>query len=91
MPGQRVFGTTWRDTLPRASGTFAEYAVAPASQLIAMPEGLGFEEAAAPVMSGLVEFAKCPADQAAEAVARMLSHRARGQVVIRVDGRPTQG
>lgn len=51
-PGDEVFGSSWARTLDRP-GTFAELTVAPAAQLIAKPAGLGFEEAAASVMSGL--------------------------------------
>ncbi|QPE06035.1 NAD(P)-dependent alcohol dehydrogenase [Microbacterium schleiferi] len=43
--GDRVFGS--------AVGSFAEYAVANASSLAAMPEGLSFDEAAAIPVSGL--------------------------------------
>ena len=50
--GNEVFGSSWADDLA-TSGTFAEYAVAPASQLISKPAGLTFEDAAASVMSGL--------------------------------------
>ena len=50
--GDEVFGSSWADTLA-TPGTFAEFAVAPASQLIKKPAGLTFEEAAASVMSGL--------------------------------------
>ncbi len=52
QPGDEVFGSSWADTLA-TPGTFAEFAVAPASQLIKKPAGLTFEEAAASVMSGL--------------------------------------
>jgi NADPH:quinone reductase-like Zn-dependent oxidoreductase len=51
-PGEEVFGSSWSDALT-TSGTFAEAAVVPASQLIRKPAGLSFEEAAASVMSGL--------------------------------------
>jgi NADPH:quinone reductase-like Zn-dependent oxidoreductase len=47
-PGDEVFGSTWgRD------GTFAQYAVAPATQLAAKPAGLTFAAAAASAMCGL--------------------------------------
>lgn len=52
QPGDQVFGSSWADTLP-TPGTFAEFTVAPASQLIKKPASLTFEEAAASVMSGL--------------------------------------
>ncbi len=52
QPGDEVFGSSWADTLATA-GTFAEFTVAPASQLIKKPVSLTFEEAAGSVMSGL--------------------------------------
>jgi NADPH:quinone reductase-like Zn-dependent oxidoreductase len=52
QPGDEVFGSSWAGDLA-TSGTFAELAVVPASQLIKKPSGLTFEEAAASVMSGL--------------------------------------
>ena len=51
QPGDEVFGSSWADTLA-TQGTFAEFTVAPASQLIKKPAGLSFEDAAASVMSG---------------------------------------
>lgn len=51
-PGDQVFGSSWDSTLA-TTGTFAEYSVAPASQLIRKPAGLSFEEAAGSVMSGI--------------------------------------
>lgn len=53
QPGDEVFGSIWTNTLPTGAGTFAEYSVAPTSQLIEKPATLSFEEAAASVMSGL--------------------------------------
>jgi NADPH:quinone reductase-like Zn-dependent oxidoreductase len=52
QPGDEVFGSLWDATLA-TSGTFAELAVAPASQLIRKPADLTFEEAAGSVMSGI--------------------------------------
>jgi NADPH:quinone reductase-like Zn-dependent oxidoreductase len=52
QPGDEVFGSMW-DTTLATSGTFAELAVAPASQLIRKPANLTFEEAAGSVMSGI--------------------------------------
>ena len=52
QPGDEVFGSWWAGTLA-TRGTFAEFTVGPASQLIKKPVGLTFEEAAASVMSGL--------------------------------------
>jgi NADPH:quinone reductase-like Zn-dependent oxidoreductase len=51
-PGDEVFGSLWDASLA-TSGTFAEFAVAPAAQLIRKPAGLTFEEAAGSVMSGI--------------------------------------
>jgi NADPH:quinone reductase-like Zn-dependent oxidoreductase len=51
-PGDEVFGSTWAGARA-APGTFAEFTVVPASQLIKKPAGLTFEEAAASVMSGV--------------------------------------
>lgn len=53
-PGDHVFGSLWDNTLTtHPPGTFAEFTVAPASQLIKKPIGISFEEAAASVMSGI--------------------------------------
>jgi NADPH:quinone reductase-like Zn-dependent oxidoreductase len=52
QPGDEVFGSSWGATLA-TTGTFAEYSIAPASQLIKKPAGLSFEEAAGSVMSGI--------------------------------------
>jgi NADPH:quinone reductase-like Zn-dependent oxidoreductase len=52
-PGDEVFGSLWDNKITTQAGTFAEYSLAPASQLIKKPVGLTFEEAAASVMSGL--------------------------------------
>jgi NADPH:quinone reductase-like Zn-dependent oxidoreductase len=52
QPGDEVFGSSWADALA-TPGTFAEFTVVPASQLIEKPVGLTFEEAAASVMSGI--------------------------------------
>ena len=51
-PGDEVFGSSW-GAESAASGTFAEFAVVPAAQLITKPAGLTFEEAAGSVMCGL--------------------------------------
>ena len=53
VPGDEVFGSTWNGTLATISGTFAEYAAVPASQLARKPTTLDFQQAAASVMSGL--------------------------------------
>jgi NADPH:quinone reductase-like Zn-dependent oxidoreductase len=51
-PGNQVFGSLWGSTRTRP-GTFAEYAVAPESQVVRKPAALSFEDAAASVMAGL--------------------------------------
>jgi NADPH:quinone reductase-like Zn-dependent oxidoreductase len=48
VPGDDVFGSTGA-----RAGTFAQYAVAPATQLVKKPAGLTFTDAAASVMTGL--------------------------------------
>jgi NADPH:quinone reductase-like Zn-dependent oxidoreductase len=53
QPGDEVFGSSWDAAITTQAGTFAEFTVAPASQLIKKPVRLTFEEAAASVMSGL--------------------------------------
>ncbi len=52
-PGDEVFGSASGNTASNRAGTFAEYAVAPASRLIKKPASLSFVEAASAVMSGL--------------------------------------
>jgi NADPH:quinone reductase-like Zn-dependent oxidoreductase len=52
-PGDEVFGSLWNSTIGKQSGTFAQFAVAAASQLVKKPAGLSFEEAAGSVMTGL--------------------------------------
>ena len=52
-PGDEVFGSVWDSTIGARAGTFAEYTVVPASQLVRKPAGLSFAEAAASVMTGL--------------------------------------
>lgn len=49
QPGDEVLGSLWGGTI----GSFADYTVVPASHLVRKPAGLGFEEAAASVMTGL--------------------------------------
>lgn len=48
VPGDEVLGSTGT-----RGGAFAEYAVVPAARLATKPSGLGFEDAAASVMTGL--------------------------------------
>jgi NADPH:quinone reductase-like Zn-dependent oxidoreductase len=50
--GDEVFGSSWTGALA-TQGTFAEFTIVPAAQLITKPAGLPFEEAAASVMCGL--------------------------------------
>jgi NADPH:quinone reductase-like Zn-dependent oxidoreductase len=52
-PGDEVLGSLWGGTSGSRAGTFAQYTVAPASQLVKKPGGLSFEEAAASAMTGL--------------------------------------
>jgi NADPH:quinone reductase-like Zn-dependent oxidoreductase len=52
-PGNEVFGSLWGRTARARPGTFAEYAVAPGSQVVRKPAALSFEDAAASVMTGL--------------------------------------
>jgi NADPH:quinone reductase-like Zn-dependent oxidoreductase len=53
QPGDEVFGSLWGSSTGSTAGTFAQYTVAPASQLVQKSAGLSFEQAAASVMSGL--------------------------------------
>ena len=53
QPGDEVFGSLWGSASGSQAGTFAQYTVVPASQLVKKPAGLSFEEAAASVMTGL--------------------------------------
>jgi NADPH:quinone reductase-like Zn-dependent oxidoreductase len=52
-PGDEVLGSLWGDTSGSQAGTFAQYTVAPASQLVKKPGALSFEEAGAAAMTGL--------------------------------------
>lgn len=52
-PGDEVFGSLWGSPQGDATGTFAEFTVAPASQVIKKPDQISFEEAAASAMSGI--------------------------------------
>jgi NADPH:quinone reductase-like Zn-dependent oxidoreductase len=53
QPGDEVFGSLWDGSAKPKAGTFAEYAVAPGSQLVRKPAALSFVDAAASVMSGV--------------------------------------
>jgi NADPH:quinone reductase-like Zn-dependent oxidoreductase len=55
--GDEVFGSSWVNDTVASSGSFAEYAVVPAPQLLAKPAQLTFGQAAAAVMSGLTALA----------------------------------
>ena len=52
-PGDEVFGSLWGSTAKNPAGTFAEYTVAPGSQVARKPAVLSFQAAAASVMTGL--------------------------------------
>ncbi|MFT3709682.1 MAG: NAD(P)-dependent alcohol dehydrogenase [Archangium sp.] len=53
-PGDAVYGSVWTgDAAGAPHGTFAEYTLAPATQLAPLPKGLSFEQAAGAVMSGV--------------------------------------
>jgi NADPH:quinone reductase-like Zn-dependent oxidoreductase len=52
-PGDEVFGSLWDGTARTKAGTFAEYTVAPGTQVVAKPAALSFTDAAASVMTGL--------------------------------------
>jgi NADPH:quinone reductase-like Zn-dependent oxidoreductase len=53
QPGDEVLGSLWGSAIGLRAGAFAHYTVAPAAQLVKKPDGLGFAEAAASVMTGL--------------------------------------
>jgi NADPH:quinone reductase-like Zn-dependent oxidoreductase len=55
--GDEVLGSVWAGADPVPAGTFAQYTVAPASQLVRKPSALSFEAAAASVMTGLTAMA----------------------------------
>ena len=52
-PGDDVFGSLWGSTARTHAGAFAEYTVAPVSQVARKPAALSFQDAAASVMTGL--------------------------------------
>jgi NADPH:quinone reductase-like Zn-dependent oxidoreductase len=43
QPGDEVLGSLWGSTIGSQAGAFAQYTVAPASQLVKKPVGLSFE------------------------------------------------
>jgi NADPH:quinone reductase-like Zn-dependent oxidoreductase len=53
QPGDEVLGSLWGSADGSQAGAFAQYTVAPASQVVKKPAGLSFEAAAASVMTGL--------------------------------------
>ena len=52
-PGDEVFGSLWGSAAGTRAGAFAEYTVAPGSQVTRKPAALSFTDAAASVMTGL--------------------------------------
>ena len=52
-PGDEVFGSVWDSEPVQRAGTFAEFTVAPAAQVVVKPAGVSFVDAAASVMSGI--------------------------------------
>ena len=52
-PGDEVFGSLWGSTARTHGGAFAEYTVAPGSQVARKPAALSFTDAAASAMTGL--------------------------------------
>lgn len=59
-PGDRVFGQTLDWNLWRNGGTFAPWAVADVARLEAMPDGIGFPEAASVATSGQIVLMNMP-------------------------------
>ena len=78
-PGDEVFGSSWTGALATL-GTYAEFTVVPASQLIKKPAGLAFEEAAAAVMSGLTALSAIRDVGKVESGTRVLINGASGGV-----------
>jgi NADPH:quinone reductase-like Zn-dependent oxidoreductase len=78
-PGDEVFGSSWAGALA-TPGTFAEFTVVPALQLIKKPTGLAFEEAAASVMTGLTALSAIRDVGKVESGTRVLINGASGGV-----------
>jgi NADPH:quinone reductase-like Zn-dependent oxidoreductase len=78
-PGDDVVGSSWAGGVA-TSGTFAELAAVPASQLVTKPPGLSFEEAAAAVMSGVTALIAIRDVGAVGAGSRVLINGASGGV-----------
>jgi NADPH:quinone reductase-like Zn-dependent oxidoreductase len=79
-PGDEVFGSVWNGRAVQASGTFAEFAVAPANQVIIKPATLTFVEAAASVMAGVTALIAIRDVAAARPGQRVLINGASGGV-----------
>lgn len=77
--GDRVFGQTLDWNLWRNGGTFAPWAVADVARLEAVPEGIGFAEAASVATSGQIVLMNMPLDPLVPG-ARILIHGAAGCV-----------
>ena len=78
--GDEVFGSTSVPKVRKQAGTFSELTVVPAAQLAPKPRSLGFEEAAASVMSGLTALALLRDTGAVGAGTRVLVNGASGGV-----------
>jgi NADPH:quinone reductase-like Zn-dependent oxidoreductase len=78
-PGDHVFGSAW-DSKLATTGTFAEFSVVPASQLIEKPAALDFEEAASSVMSGITALILIRDEGEVAAGSRVLINGASGGV-----------
>lgn len=77
--GDRVFGQTLAWNLWRNGGTFAPWAVVDVSRLEAIPDGIGFPEAASVATSGQIVLQNMPLDPLTSG-ARVLVHGAAGCV-----------
>jgi NADPH:quinone reductase-like Zn-dependent oxidoreductase len=78
-PGDEVFGSSWTGGLA-TPGTFAEFTVVPAAQIISKPASLAFEGAAAAVMSGLTALSAMRDVGKVDSGARVLINGASGGV-----------
>ncbi len=73
QPGDRVAYTG-------ALGSYAEYAAVPADRLVKIPDGLGFEEAAAAMLQGMTAHYLCHSTYKLQAGETTLVHAAAGGV-----------
>jgi NADPH:quinone reductase-like Zn-dependent oxidoreductase len=80
QPGDEVLGSLWGSTVGSRAGAFAHYAAVPAAQLVKKPAGLGFDQAAASVMSGLTALAAMRDAGQVHADTRVLVNGASGGV-----------